>query len=365
MTLFHPFELAFCGYSGSGKTTLVTSLLEAFGNSRQIGYVKHDAHRFDMDRPGKDTYRAKESGATDVFICDSDHHAYQGSGELDRAMAPVLFENCEWVFIEGYKKKLVHKVLLLDEENKAWQAYQQGEFPEVVALVGTADSSPDPSLPYFHRDDIVAIKQFVIEHMTERVSSTPIFGLVLAGGKSTRMGQDKASLEYHGQPQVERVFQSLSKHCQQTFLSTRENQWQDGRFDKLPQITDRFLGFGPLGGILSAMETHPEAAWMVVGCDLPFVDENSVNSLVKGRQVFRLATAFTSPVDGWPEPVFALYEPRAKGRLMRFLSMGYTCPRKALINSDIGLIQAERPEWLRNVNHPHEFEQAKQELSGV
>ena len=365
MTLFHPFEIAFCGYSGSGKTTLISRLLHEFRDERRVGYVKHDAHRFEMDQPGKDTYVAHESGAGQVFISDSSHHAFVSDGHLDRAMAPMMFENCEWVFVEGYKKELVNKVLILDEAGKAWQAFQDGEFPNVVALVGADVEGPESPLPYYHRDDVFGIKAFVESFMAAKTSETPVFGLVLAGGRSTRMGQDKASLQYQGQTQVDRAFNALAESCERVFVSARQDQWQDGKFDHLPQITDRYLGFGPLGGILSAMEAHPNAAWLVVGCDLPFVDEASVRDLVQSRQAYKLATAFTSPVDGWPEPVFALYEPRSRGRMLRFLSLGYTCPRKALINSDIQLVHASRPDWLRNVNHPHEFEQVTQELGGI
>ena len=51
-SLFNPMELAFCGFSGSGKTTLLTKLIQSFAHDYQVGYVKHDAHNFDMDKEG-------------------------------------------------------------------------------------------------------------------------------------------------------------------------------------------------------------------------------------------------------------------------------------------------------------------------
>ena len=56
--LFNPFEIAFCGYSETGKTTLITSLLKELSPQHKIGYVKHDAHKFQIDYEGKDTYKA-------------------------------------------------------------------------------------------------------------------------------------------------------------------------------------------------------------------------------------------------------------------------------------------------------------------
>ena len=55
MSMFHPFEIAICGYSGSGKTTLATRLIEYFATNYRVGYIKHSGHDFAMDRTGKDT----------------------------------------------------------------------------------------------------------------------------------------------------------------------------------------------------------------------------------------------------------------------------------------------------------------------
>jgi molybdopterin-guanine dinucleotide biosynthesis protein MobB len=100
---FHPHEIAFCGYSHSGKTTLITRLIQKLSKEYKVGYLKHDVHSFLMDHEGKDTYRARESGAHAVFITDPIHFAQIQSGSIEDAGAQCMFLNSDFLFVEGYK----------------------------------------------------------------------------------------------------------------------------------------------------------------------------------------------------------------------------------------------------------------------
>ena len=124
------------------------------------------------------------------------------------------------------------------------------------------------------------------------------------------------------------------------------------------------MGLGPLGGILSAFQADPNAAWLVLACDLPFLTRATLEFLVTHRQPARMATSLQSPWDSFPEPLVTIWEPRSYGQLLRFLSLGYSCPRKALINSDIELLVPPVPAELRNVNTPEERAAAERELIG-
>jgi molybdopterin-guanine dinucleotide biosynthesis protein A len=123
------------------------------------------------------------------------------------------------------------------------------------------------------------------------------------------------------------------------------------------------LGLGPVGGILSAFQRDPNAAWLVLACDLPFLTATTLRELVAGRQPSRLATAFRSPDNEFPEPLITIFEPRAYPELLRFLSLGYSCPRKMLINSDVEVLPTPTAGELRNVNTPAQREEAQSELT--
>lgn len=192
--------------------------------------------------------------------------------------------------------------------------------------------------------------------------SAPLRGLVLAGGASTRMRRDKAALVYHGKPQLEWTFELLSPSCERTFISVRAGQG-DGLRDHYPQIVDRVAAQGPIAGILSALLTHPDCAWLVLACDLPFVERATLEHLIARRDATRLATAYRSAHDGLPEPLCAIFEPHAREPLEASVKLGHLCPRKFLSQADALLLDLPDPRALDNVNTPEEWSAAQTALA--
>src|SRR5690606_24076484 len=115
------------------------------------------------------------------------------------------------------------------------------------------------------------------------MSIPPLFGLLLAGGASTRMGRDKATLAYHGRSQLEWSFDLISDVCAATFVSVRPDQRDEPTRAKFPQIVDAQPGIGPIAGIAAALQQHPKAAWLVVACDLPFITREVLEQLIAQR----------------------------------------------------------------------------------
>jgi len=190
----------------------------------------------------------------------------------------------------------------------------------------------------------------------------PLYGLILAGGHSTRMQRDKALLKYGGRTQVEETFNLVSGFTRAAFLSCRSDQWPDGTFAGLPRIHDSVTQAGPMAGILSAFARQPDAAWLVVACDLPFLDTQTLQELIGQRDAGAPATAYRGAHGGLPEPLCAIYEPAALDILQDFLNKEIRCPRKVLINSQAKLINLQNPRALDNINHPEEYEEARQAL---
>ncbi len=185
-------------------------------------------------------------------------------------------------------------------------------------------------------------------------------GLVLAGGKSTRMGTDKTKLKYHGDlTQTNYSKQLLETVCNgKVYLSSNEQN-----IDNEYVIADTFLNLGPLSGILSAMMSQPDAAWLVMAVDMPFVTEQTLATLVKNRNTNKIATCFANGHDGFPEPLITIWEPKAYPVLLQMLSMGIDCPRKTLINFDSHKIDLENTQVLQNINTLEEHKQAIISLS--
>ncbi len=187
-----------------------------------------------------------------------------------------------------------------------------------------------------------------------------LYGLVLTGGKSSRMGEDKSLLDYHGKTQAEYCFELLQNFCKKTFISNRKDQTELLGHKGVPQIHDlkNYSGIGPLAGILSAMEKYPEISWLILACDLPYVTGKTIEHLIQNRNQKKLATAYKSTHDQLPEPLCAIYEPKFYRMILKFLKKSVDCPRKIMINSDVELLEQVDRRALDNINNPAELKTA-------
>ena len=187
-----------------------------------------------------------------------------------------------------------------------------------------------------------------------------VYGLVLAGGQSTRMKRDKATLAYHGRTQLEWAMELLGRYVAKAFVSVRPGQ-NDSVRAKFEQIVDTREGLGPIAGIMAAQERFPDVAWLVLGCDLPFLNDRTLDYLIANRDPSHTATAFRAHQlalpkhHGLPEPLCTIYEPSSRAGLLAHVANGKDCPRKFLINSDTKLLDQPDPRALDNVNTPEEY----------
>ncbi len=186
---------------------------------------------------------------------------------------------------------------------------------------------------------------------------TPLFGLVLVGGQSRRMGAPKWALEYHGEPQAARTARLLAGVCAHVFVSVADPDDPAARLPGVDVIPDAVSFRGPAAGIVSALAAHPDAAFLVVACDLPLLDAATLAALVDARDPARLATAFRSPRDASPEPLCAIWEPTARAGLLAGAEAGAACPRRFLMRDTppgVLLIDAPDPAALANANTPED-----------
>lgn len=191
----------------------------------------------------------------------------------------------------------------------------------------------------------------------------PLYGLVLAGGASQRMGQDKATLSFHGKPQLLWAYELLDQVCERSFVSVRPDQRDEPTRASLPQIVDRQPGIGPIAGISAALDAQPNVAWLVVACDLPFLSPSTLEHLIKHRDAARIATAYRSTHDQLPEPLCAIWEPGSRETVNAWIANSKQCPRKLLINSNTALLDQPDARALDNINTPQERSAAQSLLS--
>jgi molybdopterin-guanine dinucleotide biosynthesis protein A len=177
------------------------------------------------------------------------------------------------------------------------------------------------------------------------------------------MGQDKTTMHWHGREQRYHLADMLGAFCNRVFISCRQEQANE--IDPAyPVLPDSVEGSGPIVALMSAFSLYPDAAWLVVACDLPLLDAGTISSLVDSRDAGCMATTFISPFDGLPEPLITIWEPGAASVLTEHLSAGFKCPRKALIRNShqVKLLSPANTDALLNANTPADREQANSKL---
>jgi molybdenum cofactor guanylyltransferase len=179
------------------------------------------------------------------------------------------------------------------------------------------------------------------------MKESSIFGLVLAGGRSSRMGKDKGLIQYHDKPQREYLFELLSKFCDNVFTSCRKEQEIP---PSLNPIYDKFEFESPLNGILSAFDKHSDNAWLAIAVDMPFVNKEALQFLISNRDPSKVATCFYDSDRRYPEPLVTIWEPTAFKLLKEFNRNAGISPREFLISNDCKKLISPNSQIHVNIN---------------
>ncbi len=355
---YHRQEWAILGTPCGEIKGLVSAICKALGEKWKLAYLDED------HKGSEETLK----GST------LEHHAFlEATNKInyfrfDHAKSPNnfavkgLFNELDAVFVNGNhfvasrqivvidpRKDVVKKIDRLTNVCLVLMAEGQTAIPEAVQL---KVQSGTPIVSINDHDRIISWVRQQLE-----LSVAPVKGLVLAGGKSQRMQTDKGLIFYHGKPQRDFMYDLINTSGIQPHLSIRTDQTYSVA-EEVNTVTDTFIGLGPYGAILSALMSDPNSAWLTVACDLPLLKEEHIRTLLEHRNPSKLATAFYNPQTDFPEPLITIWEPKAYQVLLNFLSLGYSCPRKALINSEIELVRIEDSSFMMNANTPDEKDKA-------
>ena len=156
----------FAGWSGSGKTTLIEKLIPLFAKrGLRVSLIKHAHHSFDVDQPGKDSYRHRHAGATEVLVTSSRRwvmmHELRGAKEPSFEEQVKHLTPCDLLIVEGYKYAPIPKL-------EVWRA-ETGEpllhpnDPHIVAVA--SDAKIETGLPLFDLNDHAGVANFVVGHL--------------------------------------------------------------------------------------------------------------------------------------------------------------------------------------------------------
>jgi molybdopterin-guanine dinucleotide biosynthesis protein B len=163
----------FAGWSGSGKTTLIERIVPRLvARGLVVSLVKHAHHAFEIDQPGKDSFRHREAGCTEVLVSSASRwaliHELRGDAELTLERALAQLSKCDIVLVEGYKAYPIPKLEVWRVQVGKPLLHQRDEHVVAVATDSPEHLPPDTRrrLPVFALSDIDAIATFVAEHAT-------------------------------------------------------------------------------------------------------------------------------------------------------------------------------------------------------
>lgn len=311
---------------------------------------------------------AIESKVFEKFVF---HH--KGSAKIDvnfpvnKFNQRIQFSQHDFLFINGNHYEGAKQILILDNDKEASVLKRLDQLNNIQFVVKLTNDSKyfdflethNPqikNLLCYSIDDIEGISKHIENLIQQKIAT--IQGLVLAGGKSLRMGTDKGTLNFFGKNQRDVVIDMLEKNNLKTYLSVREEQ----EISTENKITDKFIGLGPFGAICSAFQENPDVAWLVLATDVPFVNDEVIQLLLKHRNPSKIATTIKGKSAQFPEPLITIWEPKSYTLLLNYLAQGYSCPRKVLINSDVEIVEID-DHFIRNINTPEDFKEAYNELN--
>ncbi|MBO6516328.1 MAG: NTP transferase domain-containing protein [Bacteroidia bacterium] len=356
-------ELALIGAPCGAIQQTSRRIISALSNQYALTYM--DADHASFDRQEEHPYLNEGAG---LFVLDK-QNAYTSTTPAveSRFDRHALFNMYDLVLVNGNHFEAATQLVYLDTKKLKSLEKRVGQLTNVLGFVCVDMDEPPTSvkeavgnwkdLPRFANNDEEAVVQHVKNWLVSK--RPPLNALILGGGRSTRMGRDKSKIKYRQEEQALAMARLAEPFAEEVFISARADQEFDYPYSRL---NDKLDGLGPMGGILTAMQHDPNRAWLVLACDLPFIESKTLEQLVSNRSTKHIATAFLNEESGFAEPLITIWEPKSYLRLVQFLAQGYSCPRKVLINSQTHLITPNDSSHLLNVNTPEEYDLAVQKI---
>lgn len=324
--------IAIVGRHNSGKTTLVVKLIAALTErGRDVGSVKHHSHDgFQIDYPGKDSYRQREAGATETVIASPTLMARVKTltQEVECSQIVKSMPGHDIIIVEGYRKSGLPTMEIMRSGNEADAAVAQvfledaragvpltednvqrsrgtGAFAKditekmpnanTVAIVTDIPEAREAAalygIPAFDLDDVAPMVDFLEEHYVRpRVSVA-----IQAGGESRRMGRSKATVPFAGKPLISRLVRRLLPVADELIITTNEPENLGFLKEEFPDkdiilVRDAYDFRGALPGLYTALKTASNPYVAIVACDMvfasaPLVAAEAIEMADKGADV--------------------------------------------------------------------------------
>lgn len=271
-----PFLFAVSGVKNSGKTTLITKLIGIFvKKGLKVATIKHDGHDFQPDVPGTDTFAHLMAGAygTAVFS-DTKFMVAKKQPEVTEKELQQQFPEADLILLEGFKYSDYPKMEIVRRGNSETSVCSRKNLVAILTDFN-ADFQPgaDGDIPVLELNDAERIAEVILAYWYGQTSLSMV---VLAGGLSSRMGRDKADLNYRGRTFLENQIEKGKRLGISDILVSGYR----GTRCSLPVIPDRYEKKGPLGGLEACFRQAKGSRCLVISVDAPLVPAEELQKLI-------------------------------------------------------------------------------------
>lgn len=279
--------IAFVGRHNSGKTTLLEKVIATLvARGLNIGSVKHHGHPgFDIDYPGKDSFRHREAGSCDVVIASGRRVARITELDHEPECSEIVgtMPDHDLVIVEGYRESGLPVIEVMRAANErdvvaaeefCKTGLDRGIKPVAVVtdMPSVAQAAQGFGMQVFGIEDV----QPLCDYLCERYVRPKLTVAIQAGGESRRMGRSKATVPFLGRPLLARIVERMAPVADEIVITTNEPENLDFLRDlavdcDIRLVRDVFESRGALRGLCTALQaaTYPLVA--VVACDMVFV----------------------------------------------------------------------------------------------
>jgi molybdopterin-guanine dinucleotide biosynthesis protein A len=337
------------GKKRSGKTDLMVGLIKALSSKGyKVVAVRHSSHEHAVDKEGTDTSRYKQAGAKGTaLVTASETNLFISADKWEEKVSVLetAFCGADLVLMEGGIKNGEYKIEVVKEGDSLLCKGDEG----LMAVVGGRSEA----VTCFSTGDTEGISDLI-----EGSFLVPIISAaVMAGGKSKRLGQNKALMQINGSKVVESVLNLVSPYVQKVKIITNtpeEYTWLD-----IETAKDIRPGCGPLSGIHSALRLSSSEYVLVVSCDIPLVGPKQIEQLVSSCRGHDI-TIFKHKNF---EPLCAVYRRSCVDALNELIDHNECRIIDLFPTLDVKVIRVDDAEIFRSINTKEDYEYIVDNLS--
>jgi molybdopterin-guanine dinucleotide biosynthesis protein A len=339
------------GKKRSGKTDLMVGLIGSLSaRGYKVAAVRHSSHEHAVDKEGTDTSRYKQAGARGTaLVTASETNLFISTKDWDEKVSVLedAFCGADLVLMEGGIKNGEYKIEVAKKGENLLCREDEG----LMAVVGGSSLCEDVTC--FSTGDIAGISDLI-----EGSFLVPIISVaVMAGGKSKRLGQNKALIQINGITVVESVLNMVSPYVQKVMIIT--NTPEEYNFLDIETSKDVRPGFGPLSGIHSALSLASSEYVLVVSCDIPLVGSKQIEQLVSSCRGHDI-TIFKHKNF---EPLCAVYRRSCIDALNELIDYNECRIIDLFPTLDVKVLRVDDAEIFRSINTKEDYDHIVDKLS--